>query len=577
MSKGIAHGSADGPRMIYGRENVNWAGPKQAGTLDDVSDNPMDDSHQNSIKTDIEARIEDLQHTHTDDYAIQHYGELTNAFDVQQSLRRLHEMFPAAALDSDTSPLRAGKYDVMNTPDDMDIELRYANRGGLFYSNIKNKRKLNDILDGFSNMSYKLAGKESGKDRKKLLQLRNTAINDDFFGTLEQCVDHIDKPFRGNAKAEYAILDSFMKSAWRNTSEGRRERGSYSLDEARETIAKYKKMNDDMYAVNIPEHLDSQYSNIMNNVLTNIDNYSKDAQDKINELYMNLMNGMSIVAPLYGDDEKLDAKLDGVITKLYDQFENDFYHEMLVKDHIHAEDIAMQYGMDVEVDAWREGEHNIEGSFDMHRPLHTTLDDADIVNSTQKPNIQYFSEVAKDYQSPETENIRLDENIMGSDAISSYSNRVMSSHEDYLKAKKFSEDYKKRENGNRLMKLRNSDPVSISTVKESGSYSHTIMSEAFYDAKRKDTPEEWKKYDKFMQEVQQLEKIPSSGVKSSIQKTAVVQKLYNEIIKGEYQGISAQSLSPREQNYDQIAQQVYRDSMKDNITNDKLSDIDRLI
>ena len=34
MSKGTAHGSPDGPRYIYGKENINWNGPKRASEKD---------------------------------------------------------------------------------------------------------------------------------------------------------------------------------------------------------------------------------------------------------------------------------------------------------------------------------------------------------------------------------------------------------------------------------------------------------------------------------------------------------------------------------------------------------------
>lgn len=113
MSRGIAYGSADGPRMIYGRENVNWGGPKKAGDIDNINDNPMDDygDDHTEIKTDIETQIEDLQELYPEDEMLQKYGKLTDHFAVQQSLRSLHELFPFAALDNDTSPLRAGKVD----------------------------------------------------------------------------------------------------------------------------------------------------------------------------------------------------------------------------------------------------------------------------------------------------------------------------------------------------------------------------------------------------------------------------------------------------------------------------------
>ena len=51
MSNGIAHGSADGPRYIYGKENVNWSGPKRA-TENNIHSDDI------SIKSEISGSIE---------------------------------------------------------------------------------------------------------------------------------------------------------------------------------------------------------------------------------------------------------------------------------------------------------------------------------------------------------------------------------------------------------------------------------------------------------------------------------------------------------------------------------------
>ena len=202
--------------MIYGRENVNWAGPKQAGSLDDVSDNPMDDYDESGfleIKTDLESQIEDLQERYPEDAMIQKYGKPTNYFDIHQSLRRLHEMFPAASLDSTTSPLRAGKLDLMNSPLRDDISEDVEHKGSLIVSSLPSSSSMHYRFDQFKDrvkISTQLAKSKSLK--KDLMELSNQ-INDpsiDNFDVLEQCIEHIEKPFRGSAKAEYALLDDFM-------------------------------------------------------------------------------------------------------------------------------------------------------------------------------------------------------------------------------------------------------------------------------------------------------------------------------------------------------------------------------
>ena len=55
MSNGIAHGSADGPRYIYGKENINWSGPKRANKNDLDSDNlSIQSEFTGSIETEEE-------------------------------------------------------------------------------------------------------------------------------------------------------------------------------------------------------------------------------------------------------------------------------------------------------------------------------------------------------------------------------------------------------------------------------------------------------------------------------------------------------------------------------------------
>lgn len=55
MSKGIARGSADGPRYIYGKENVNWGGPKRAAKL------KRPESNINQIYNDIsKSQVRDI-------------------------------------------------------------------------------------------------------------------------------------------------------------------------------------------------------------------------------------------------------------------------------------------------------------------------------------------------------------------------------------------------------------------------------------------------------------------------------------------------------------------------------------
>ena len=65
MSKGIAHGSADGPRYIYGKENVNWAGPKRAREPD-YDENEQIFQYDEMLKDQRAARIEEKKNLYDD-------------------------------------------------------------------------------------------------------------------------------------------------------------------------------------------------------------------------------------------------------------------------------------------------------------------------------------------------------------------------------------------------------------------------------------------------------------------------------------------------------------------------------
>lgn len=71
MSKGIAHGSADGPRYIYGKENVNWAGPKRAAKGNTSSDGVYDEISSDHHNASVQEVVEDIDiHSHKDNLKI---------------------------------------------------------------------------------------------------------------------------------------------------------------------------------------------------------------------------------------------------------------------------------------------------------------------------------------------------------------------------------------------------------------------------------------------------------------------------------------------------------------------------
>lgn len=66
MSKQTAQGSPDGPKYIYGKENVNWAGPKQANP--DNEQLSSSDVRSDFNTPDTEAQVEATARSLMEDY-----------------------------------------------------------------------------------------------------------------------------------------------------------------------------------------------------------------------------------------------------------------------------------------------------------------------------------------------------------------------------------------------------------------------------------------------------------------------------------------------------------------------------
>lgn len=84
MSKTTAQGSPNGPRKIFGRENVNWSGPKRAATSNATSD-------IKSIKSDFLSESfnpKDLKFEHHTDIIAQNYEQEINYSKAEQESYR---------------------------------------------------------------------------------------------------------------------------------------------------------------------------------------------------------------------------------------------------------------------------------------------------------------------------------------------------------------------------------------------------------------------------------------------------------------------------------------------------------
>lgn len=550
MSKGIAHGSADGPRMIYGRENVNWAGPQRASD-NNMNSNPMSDYAQNNHSgMSLQSQIDELVQLYPDDYVLQHYNTPSDRRAIHQELIALRKAHPQEAADYVASPIRSGKISVMNGANK---KISFSNDIGdvkWFYSNSRTYSYLNSVHDSFkSHLANEYNAALENGDKKtadKLAQYHNDVDGDknDVFVMINHCADIVKNNRFGDDKAEREVLNSFMSAVRVGRYEPYRDKTNWTFSEFDQAFKNIKEKNDSLVGFSIPDKFKDKTDNLWNMqyVMDYIKNLPEETQQEVREMFNNFAKNMEIIAPMYGDNPQLDAQLDEIIEKSFDQFENDFYYETLVKDHVQAHNIAMQYGVESIADNMEEGDYKLlaeclssmsnigidgEGSAKMI---------AGNIMGKEKPSYTDVYSVSSQFKKAQSATATIDSRKMSTQSIDDYFYATpLGSSQDHHKGKKLVKELKdiQHKSANRLVYLgkKTSPPIQVEQIvgTDPATVPYRIIERAYFSQKPGNNEEDWNNYDMFMQEVKKLNAIPTTGVKSQIQKSAIMYSMYKDL------------------------------------------------
>ena len=551
MSKGIAHGSADGPRMIYGRENVNWAGPQRAND-NSMNNNPMSDYAQNNHSgMSLQSQIDELVQLYPDDYVLQHYNTPSDRRAIHQELIALRKAHPQEAADYATSPIRSGKISVMNGANK---KISFSDDIGdvkWYYSNSNEYSYLNSVHDSFkSHLANEYNAALENGDKKlagKLAQYHNDVDGDknDVFVMINHCADIVKNNRFGDDKAEREVLNSFMSAVRVGRYEPYRDKTNWSFAEFDQTFKNIKEKNDSLVGFSIPDKFKDKNKGMRD--IQFAMNYVKDlpdeAQQEVREIFNNFAKNMEIIAPMYGDNPQLDAQLDEIIEKSFDQFENDFYYETLVKDHVQAHNIAMQYGVEPIVDNMEEGDYELLAecvgsmsniAIDREREAKMF---ADKIMGKEKPSYLDVYRTSKEFKKAQSATATIDSRKMSTQSIDDYFYATpLGSSQDHHKGQKLVEELTDREMKafTRPIYLgrKKLPPIQVEQMVKTdpATIPYRIIDRAYFCARVDNKPEEaWNNYDMFMQEVKKLNAIPTTGVKSQIQKSAIMYSMYKDL------------------------------------------------
>ena len=342
-----------------------------------------------------------------------------------------------------------------------------------------------------------------------------------------------------------------------------------------------------------------------------------------------------MISNLYGDDEELDKKLNGVICRLIDDAENEFMYDFIVKDHARAERLAEIYDMDLEIDNLSDGNYEKyrnanDPSFAFYyasemKSLNRIIqnkeeivdEEGDIIETVYDEN---NSVALKDPK----ELVRASENLkMLTKTTMSLKPLIDANHSSMFNIPKGYEEvalehrtrnmfyFLNREDEKiyhheyeKIRKYGNSTPLkrAFSIIPKSTtfdvlqsrkdylpSYAGSIIDlaqkrvQSIEDSGR--IQEANQRYENFMKEVVQVSSLPYTGIKSEIQKNAIVHKLYHDfMLKDSIQDIVIPELpeysKPNRKELDKLTQQAFQDmqqqGIKRQITQENLDTIDKL-
>lgn len=349
--KGTVRAGKDGPQYVYGRKNLDWQGPQPDGYIASSESIYEELSVYDTNSLTLDEVIEDLKYSHIDNASLQKYTKPVPREGIDSGLRRLHEMFPGAALDNKNSTLRIGR----GSANIHVFSTRKSPRAIVL--NTAEKRKIDNIRDRINKEAEKLKHENRWNTHISVL-----SKDPDLFNHMRENCDKANKIFGSKVSKRDAqeCVKVFMDAVY--TEEGKPLQKKYSAKEVRQTIDDLEKEDSEIQYIQFPnqDNLIERSEEVLGAMLKVGEEYGGVLKDKSRQIFEEFSRSTSIVSPLYGDDEKLDENLNDVMHKLLNHAENDFMYEALVIDHARAQDLAEQYEMETEADLWNKGESTIE-------------------------------------------------------------------------------------------------------------------------------------------------------------------------------------------------------------------------
>lgn len=609
MSKGVAHGSADGPRMIYGRKNINWSGPKKAHNNIDIDIKGDYTLALDDFDYDLEERIEELLETHPDNAMLHRYKEPQSQEETRQSLQKIKELFSMADIDGENSRIRVNVVKPFSTQEELEGTTTFHGSQRIE----DDYRTLQESLVEFGTMHLRSAKKGSNQ-RKRAVEMIKRIENGEVYEVLDECFDRAESlrinsfPAVGSLKqpskpfAESIILRA-LATTFRRDIDAKKHYNKGTVWKREDLKKAYDEFKDKPPAINITlpdeDSVQQKAQEVIPSLIIAKNSLREPLRSKTEGIYTNLAHNIGMIQNLYGDDERLDEKLNDVIVKLIDDAENEFMYEVIVKDHARAERLAELYGMESEMDKVLDNDHDYSSvirngyrdeKFDYLKHFVESLrGNKRYINDTYNKELENYSEPSEQrfykYEYNPDENVLLSEmeaivddlryvympvqetisnkNFIKKTRLGIYEDsdiydRAKYTHNPsryYFSTIKDMEGYNK--NHDDIIKFSESNGLkrAFSVIPKPNEYeilsfgkSATFtpkMSESYLNSARQDTMEmiengnrveAERRYAEFMQEAKTLSDMPFTGMKSELQKNAILRKMYNDIIvDGSYQ------------------------------------------
>ena len=624
MSKGIAHGSADGPRMIYGRENVNWGGPQRANDHTDIDVRSDRYTFLEDFDADLEDRIESLLENHPDDKMLHRYHQPRSQEETRAALQSLKEIFSMADIDGATSKIRVEQFTPFEQHEDIEGTLSFHGDKKVEYQFKAFQKYLVE-----RSISHLRSSKKGSTQYNKAVSMINRIKQGEVYEVLDECFLQAEKlrlrsfPAIGMLKqnvkpfAESIILRGLATtfSAYVDKEKHTDKGTVWKRDDLQKAYEDFKKKE---LPVNIMIPDEENIREIAQEVIPGLieakNSFREPLRSKAEGIYMNLAGNLNEISNLYGDDARLDEKLNDVIFKLINDAENEFMYEIIVKDHARADRLAELYGMDSEMDKmfspdsvyfnsenekglpFREfsifkdkkyllrtlnGEKEIELSDDEREQKGSRYPSYkyDSTGSAFLGNVKRVLEATIYINMPTIKTLDnkefLKPNSLGIYESVTIYDRKATRHDpsEYY----FFTLHDMEENSKNFFQIRDYSEGSLLkrafmfipkahqcevmdtglhtlVPKESEIILKSARNDALEIAEKGNKKEAERRYSTFMQEARHVVELPYTGIKSELQKNAILNKLYNDIV---VEGVSKHNSTPILEfpNYSENAQQ----------------------